>query len=565
MTSSRAFLRLTCGLAVAAFAIAIATTRSPTSPVSRILPVGTSPARAVDQLSPFADCEELRQWYVRQTLPHVTAWGLEFGYPEMFMFDGAAVRADASATAPEVGSSPTGTNVQEAGVEEADSAKTYRDDFVVSVHRQALVVTDVSGAAPRVVGRVQLAGSAESSELLIVGNRAIVLGRGWPGDTIGGRLAYWRASQGRTAMTTVDLADPAQPRVIDRQEFTGDLSAARAHDATIRLVLTQATVDLPFVQPGRELSRQAARQQNREIVRFAALDAWLPQYVDEQGNKTSPLLDCADVQHPRTGSGLGTITVLTVDPASGEVEKDAVTADGSLVYVSIDRLYVATVDDGWLEWGDQPGAGKTSSTVHAFALDAGDTAYVASGEVDGVIPDRWALSEHEGLLRVASTRGPRWNPTQTAVTVLREGSGQLTAIGEVDGLGKREEITAVRWFGDLAVVVTFRQTDPLYTVDLSDPTAPRVLGELKITGFSSYLHPVGGDVILGIGQSATRSGRTRGSQISTFDLSTTSRIQKLDLAASYSPVEDDARAFTYLPDSKSPSSPSRAGARTRLG
>ncbi|HET6699263.1 MAG TPA: beta-propeller domain-containing protein, partial [Nocardioidaceae bacterium] len=110
------------------------------------------------------------------------------------------------------------------------------------------------------------------------------------------------------------------------------------------------------------------------------------------------------------------------------------------------------------------------------------------------------------------------------------------------------------WFGALAVVVTFRQTDPLYTLDLSAPADPRLLGTLKIPGFSSYLHPVGDDLLLGLGQDASRSGRTRGAQAAVFDLTdlrdprrtdTVAFARHTELAAAW-----DSRAFTYLPEQR---------------
>jgi hypothetical protein len=104
------------------------------------------------------------------------------------------------------------------------------------------------------------------------------------------------------------------------------------------------------------------------------------------------------------------------------------------------------------------------------------------------------------------------------------------------------------------VVVTFRQVDPLYTVDLSDPTAPRVIGELKIPGFSSYLHPLGGDLVLGLGQDATRTGRTRGAQAAVFDLRDLADPRRLDTAGFGRSTEFtaawDPRTLTYLPESR---------------
>ncbi len=120
--------------------------------------------------------------------------------------------------------------------------------------------------------------------------------------------------------------------------------------------------------------------------------------------------------------------------------------------------------------------------------------------------------------------------------------------GRVDGLGKTEQIKAVRYFGDLAAVVTFRQTDPLYLVDLAG--APTVLGELKVPGFSTYLHPLGGGKLLGLGQEADASGRVTGVQASVYDIadpSAPTQVSRVQLGEGWSPALDDSRAFTYDP------------------
>ena len=160
-----------------------------------------------------------------------------------------------------------------------------------------------------------------------------------------------------------------------------------------------------------------------------------------------------------------------------------------------------------------------------------------------------AFDEHDGLLRIATTRhGRQWSIEDNAVTILAEQGTHLVQVGQVGGLGKTEEIKAVRWFDDLAVVVTFRQTDPLYTIDLADPRRPEVTGELKITGFSAYLHPIGDDLVLGIGQAANRRGWWTGSQVSTFDLADLGLLDRHQTRNAESMVEYDARAFTYLPE-----------------
>ena len=115
--------------------------------------------------------------------------------------------------------------------------------------------------------------------------------------------------------------------------------------------------------------------------------------------------------------------------------------------------------------------------------------------------------------------GAQQRDSESAVTVLREQGGRLAQIGQVGGLGRGERIYAARFLGDVGYLVTFRQVDPLYTIDLSNPAAPKVAGELKITGYSAYLHPIGEDLLLGVGQEASEQGRRLGAQVSLFDVS----------------------------------------------
>ena len=141
---------------------------------------------------------------------------------------------------------------------------------------------------------------------------------------------------------------------------------------------------------------------------------------------------------------------------------------------------------------------------------------------------------------------------ENGIVVLDERDGRLETVGELRGLGVDEEIQSVRWFDDLAVVVTFRQTDPLYTIDLTDPTRPRRLGELKIPGFSSYLHPIGDDRLLGLGTDAPRR-TVIGAQAAVFDIGDRSRARQVGKVTfgeqSGLGASEDPHAFTWLPDS----------------
>jgi len=159
------------------------------------------------------------------------------------------------------------------------------------------------------------------------------------------------------------------------------------------------------------------------------------------------------------------------------------------------------------------------------------------------------MSEHDGVLRVATTAGEPWSGgSESMVTTLALEDQQLVELGQVGDMGEGEQIYAVRFIGDTGYVVTFRQTDPLYVLDLSDPSDPRVTGELKIPGYSAYLHPVDDGLLLGVGQDATDEGMRLGVQVSLFDVSDPAnpeRVHQITFGSGSSDVEYDHRAFLW--------------------
>lgn len=512
-------------------------------------------AAAATELEPFSGCEELRRWYVDAALPHVTAWGLGGGVVALAETEMATAARDSAApvTGDAVANGPTGTNVQEAGVDEPDVAKTD-GSLVAHMNGRHLLLTDASGERPRLLSRLRLPRDMGDAELLLVGDHLVALastGGRWGGpvpvDVMPGRSMVWEPM---TRALVVDVSDPRAPRVERDTTFDGSLLSARQYGDVVRLVVSTSTPAIDFVQPRRGRSAREARAENRRRVLESDIEDWLPT-VESEGS-SSLLVACSDVAHPEYTSGFGTVTVVSFDPADpADRRTTAVTTSSDLVYSSTDRLYLTTSRWGWWEKG--AGAKRPTTAVHSFALDGLGTSYVATGEVPGQLRDRWSLSEYDGRLRVATALGrDPWNPEENAVVVLEEAGGDLVEVGRVGRMGLREQIQSVRWFGDVAVVVTFRQVDPLYTIDLSEPTAPRVVGALKIPGFSSYLHPVGGDLLLGLGQDADRRGRTRGAQAAVFDLADLADPRRVDTLTFGRNTEFtaawDTRSFTYLPD-----------------
>lgn len=204
------------------------------------------------------------------------------------------------------------------------------------------------------------------------------------------------------------------------------------------------------------------------------------------------------------------------------------------------------------------------TSIHQFSIDDGTVGatFRGSGVVAGSVLNQFSMHEYEGTFFIATTLGAPWwgarNTSVSKISALRRAGGAdaatpptpLERVGGVGDLGRGERIYTVRYIGAIAYVVTFRQVDPLYVISLAVPTAPVATWELKIPGFSSYLHPLGDGLLLGVGQDATPTGRTTGVKVSLFDVSDVRAPREVatwaepDFASS-SNVQWDHRAFLY--------------------
>jgi Beta propeller domain len=520
-------------------------------------------------LNSARSCDELLDWYIAQGVKRVGPYGWDSPFA---ITDGFAVAED-SAVAPapaakatdglrSATSSATGTNVQEAGVDEPDLVKT-NDSTLVRIQEDTLTTYDVTGAHPDRLSTLRLAAIVDA-EILLTDDQVVVLG-------IDEKSA---SDVGGTRMTHVDISDPAAPRVIDTKVFSSTMVSASQHDTTIRLVLSQAPPDLDFTHPRRWPlgwpGEEAALKRNQEKVRASTLADWLPTVAGDSGDR-EPLVQCTDVVIPEDDAGLGTLSVVGFEADGSENESEiwsvtAVATESRTVYTSIDRIYLASQttgsQNGWediwrnseccLDGWRRPGPIDDGRThLHAFELTGIGARYLASGEVEGQVADRWSMDEAGGVLRVAVGQTNATGSFNSIVTLSVDGN-DLIEVGRLDDLGANEDIQSMRWFDSMAVMVTFRQIDPLYAIDLSDAETPRLLGQLKIPGFSDYLHPLGPRRIIGMGVAGNKEGLTGGAQAGLFDLSDVTRPRR-ESTVGYGPrttalAGQDPRQFTWLPD-----------------
>tara|TARA_B100000315_G_scaffold106532_1_gene97649 strand:+ start:4737 stop:7172 length:2436 start_codon:yes stop_codon:yes gene_type:complete len=564
------------------------TTPTPPATTTTVATVDVSEVELTSGLIPFTACQDLLAYLRAEATERVGPYGLgqgggffggpvmleraEMGMavpaPAMDMDDAGFAMGGFEDGPMAMGIDYSGTNVQELGIDEPDLIKTDGSRIVV-VQGSELHHIDVSGAEAVLTDTLTLE-NHWSSDLLLSGDRLLVMASTDPpwdlygpegGDGAPSPLSQlvtpgqWRQL---TSIIEVDLGDPANLTVANTLTLGGRYLSARVVDGAARIVTTSTPDDLPFVYPANEAGEERAEAANREAIAQTEIADWMPRYVHEAGDGTvtdGMLVKCRDVAHPVEFSGFSTLSVLTVDLAEpmGVPSSMGVLADGQTVYAGNEHLYVATnryVEATEGPWNEPDNDYATS--IHQFdATGPAATPYTASGTVPGHLLNQFSMSEHRGHLRVASTLGSPWwfqDESESLVTVLTRNEGELLQVGQVGDMGRGERIFAVRFIGDIGYVVTFRQTDPFYTLDLSDPTAPTVTGELKIAGYSGYLHPVGDGLILGIGQDATDEGRTTGAKATLFDVSDLSEPAVLDswqASGGSSSVEWDHRAFLW--------------------
>lgn len=521
-------------------------------------------------LSGFDDCDALLDHLRTEAAERVGPWGFGDGwYGPVFARGGIDVAEEMAAdggddatadfdtaasdsgsvnesSAPVEGVDFSGTNVQEVGVDEADIIKTDGERIYIIAASQLIVV---DAAEREVVGTLDLP-NLWQGELFLSGDDLLLVSSGWnERGVLDGATTSTGGDAEAEFADDVDIAeewygqnivriariqlDGNQPELLGEMFVEGDYVSSRAVDGTARIIVrSNPQQNFPFVFPQNENGEEIAERANRDAVLQSDLETWLPAFgmVDADGNSTDSglLPDCGAVHAPTEFSGFGVLSVVNVG-VTGDLDDHTTTsvlAPGSVVYASTESVYVATqtwvdlalFEDDENAWERAWDARRTS--IHRFALAGDDAAYVASGSVAGDIRNQFNLSEYDGHLRVVTTTGETWDETsETHVRVLRESDGELVEVGTVGDMGRGEAVQSVRMVGDVGYVVTFRQIDPFYTLDLSDPENPQVVGELKIPGFSSYLHPIGEGRVLGVGSDGTDDGRITGSKVSIFDVS----------------------------------------------
>jgi uncharacterized secreted protein with C-terminal beta-propeller domain len=520
-------------------------------------------------LKPFNSCDTVLEYFKDQAPNYLierarggVATTTEAGAPERTTAVPKQGRAaDSSGTTTESSGTPpehSKTNVQEAGVDEPDIVKTDGNRIVaVAQARVHLVGLDRGKMTLR-----KVLPDTTVRNVFLSGERLLVFSAQTAQNSEPG-LA-WAGQQ--AVLTMYDISNLSDPKRIARLTVDGDVLDARLVGTQVRVV-TASSPDVdapsPVFAPDGGIA-QKSKDELRAAVANTNVDDWIPTYTLQDGVGTEVgkgrLVECANLARPETFSGLDTVAVSSFDMGSALQSRKSVgvIAGGQQIYATDKSTYVSTTD-----WSADGSPAKTS--LHKFVTaPSGASTYKGSGEVPGTLLNQYAMSEYNGVLRVASTVSERrgWtNSRQTTeglVTTFSEQGGALRQLGQVGGLGRQdnESIRAVRFIEERGYVVTFRQSDPLYVLDLRDAAAPKVVGELKIPGYSGYLHPIGENLLLGVGQSGLEPGSSPapnrpgqiGVQFSLFDISDPASPRRIDTqtyGGGTAAAEFDPKAFLY--------------------
>ena len=379
------------------------------------------------------------------------------------------------------------TNVQVKGVDEADIVKTD-GEYIYTVSNQKLhIVKAYPAASAEEVSTVDL--NVSPYEIFIDGDKILLFSQSYNKLIYYDKLDvpekpsyYYPSYTYFTSLQIWDTSNKEKPELAKEVEIEGDYVSSRKIGSDVYFVINNYP-DYYYWEDG-------------PVV---------PLYK-ENGGEAQPIADCGDIGYlePINAQNFVIVGSLSMDDLEKNVTKEVIVASGESIYASQNNLYFSEQDYSY-EYVTGPlflprQVSTTETVVHKFALDAGSISYLGSMRAPGTILNQFSMDESNGYFRIATTVGH----------VSRSGGGssnnvyifddELKMVGKLEDLAPGERIYSARFMGDKAYLVTFKKVDPLFVLDLSNPEDPKVLGKLKIPGYSDYLHPIDENHIIGLGK-----------------------------------------------------------------
>lgn len=461
------------------------------------------------------------------------------------------------------------TNNQVVGVDEADFIKNDDSYIYILADNSFQIIDAWPPENASIISKVDIEGIPK--KLFVASGRALIYSSldslqkqsSYPGydsyissgsECIYGYDCDFTGDNRKLKITIYDIEDPSHPVLIREIRLSGSYINARRIGTAIHTVVLFPTFSTPDIkywpdlmekcwsgteEPTLEELLQAfddLKQENSEIIQSSTLHDWLPgiqdtrYYNHEIITDNNLLKDCTNIytiHSPEEGASF--LTVLSTDISRMEdLTHTTVFGRPGAVYASPSSLYVAVrqqydTGSGW--YYDPDIELQQASTIHKFRITSNPASsqYIGSGVVKGRIMNQFSMDEYDDCLRIATTTGYLPSPNvHNTLSILKEDSDQLKVIGQVDNIAPKEDIRSMRFNGTRAFMVTFKKTDPLFVFDLSNPHIPKIEAELKIPGYSTYMHLMDENHLLTIGYDADNQGDFswfQGIMLQVFDVS----------------------------------------------
>jgi inhibitor of cysteine peptidase len=422
------------------------------------------------------------------------------------------------------------TNIQVAGVDEADIVKTDGEYIYLVSGNRTIIVKAYPPEQAQVLSEIELEGTVAG--IFINGDRLVVFEDRTPyypyyHDLFLVKESYIGYTSPGTSIKVYDVSDRENPRLQRDISADGQYLSSRMIGDYAYVVINE-----PVYEQDDELNLPRIYSGGNE-TEIPATDIFY--------------CDVSDYYYMYT-----TIIATNIQDDNQEPTYETILLGASSnLYVSLNNIYLT-----FPVWGGDVGDSQKTS-IHRIHIDGSVMNYTASGEVPGTVLNQFSMDEHDGYFRVATTTG--------SVSRTSEGTSRnhmyvldmaLNITGSLENLAPGEKIHSVRFMGDRGYVVTFKKIDPLFVIDLGDPYEPEVLGYLKVTGYSDYLHPYDEDHIIGIGKETVEAGEGnfawyQGVKISLFDVSDVNNPKEVDDPyvigdrGTDSPVLSDHKAFLF--------------------
>lgn len=391
------------------------------------------------------------------------------------------------------------TNVQVAGVDEADIVKSDGEFIYTISGRSVFIVAAYPPGDAGIVSRIDCDEDSRVLELFAQEDRLVVIGSSYLFDSEPEPLQEMVVPP-QTEITYVkvyDISSKENPELLRTIEYEGGYSTSRMVDDNVYVVLT--TYPDYFLYEDEDI-------EGSDII---------PKFRDTQGVQEPAAFrsscGCLDVEYidPEGFSTFLSVLAFSLRDMQESIDRRVIAGYAENVYASMENLYVASSDYGYYyHWPHSNGEEKT--TVYKFRLDGPRTTYLTSAEVPGTILNQFSMDEYDGYFRIATTRGQVSREEAASANNVYILDSNLIITGRLEGLAPGERIYSARFMGDKAYLVTFKKVDPFFVLDMADPGDPKVLGALKIPGYSDYLHPYDENHIIGIGKNTVEADPSEG-------------------------------------------------------